>query len=398
MRKSGNLIIQICFIWFLTAGTMQAADNEYLKYFRTDSAYVYSWNIQNQNWVPSSVQLYSYSEGRIVSALSLNYQTRAGQARTDYLYYPDNLVSEEVNYNYDNGWVTSTRNLYYYDLQNRVSEVKIQKWVNSAWADDRIQNNYVYDEFDRQVEFQMIYWRFGAWTPATTDYSFYSPEGRLIRREGIYPTGATDYQVIYTYDQADLLSEAYAQYPSASGTGWTNWWLANYEYDPCGYKISQVRYAGSGSDWIPQTKVVNFSYFRQELYPGLKVPMCHKGKTLLVKKTVVQVHLNHGDCLGECPGKSESTGESAFDNSAKNIDIPFTVFPNPANEKVTVAPTGNDFVISRVELADWNGNILKVVDRPDSGDITILREGLVSGQYVLRVHGDRVFSMVIVFY
>lgn len=395
MRKSGILFIQVCLLLFVTNSTIMGAGSEYLKYFRTDSAHVYSWNSQNQSWEPTSVQLYSYSERRIVSALSLNFQTRAGLARTDYFYYPDNVVSIEVNYNYDNGWVLSTRNTYYYDAQNRVSEIRIQKWSNSAWADDRIQKNYVYDEFDRQVEFQMIYWRFNAWTSSTTDYSYYTPEGRIIRREGIYPTGATDYQMIYTYDQSDLLSETYTQYPSS--TGWTNWWLASYQYDPCGFKIAQVRYAGSGSNWIPQTKVVNFSYFKPDLFPELKAPMCHDGYTLLVKKTLVQVHLDHGDCLGGCPAKSALADKGADDNSTKNNDVPFTVFPNPASDRITVAPHGNDHVISRVELLDWNGNILKVVDRPDIGEITIFREGLISGQYILRIHGDRVFNMVVVF-
>lgn len=382
-------------MWFSLNQIVSGAVNEYYKYLRTDSAHVYTWNAATSSWLPGSVQLYTYDKGKMTSVLTIDYASRALQARTDYLYNTDGLMSAETSYAFSgNTWVTLTRNLYSYDQLGRYSEIRIQKWINSDWADDRIQMNYVYDEFGRQMKYQAIYFRNNTWTDPTTEYSYYNADGLLERREAIYYNGNTDYEVIYTYDGSQLLTEAYSHYPS--GSGWINWWLVDYEYNPCGLRLVQIRFNGSGTEWIPSARVVSFTYFKPDLCPDKKVPVCRDGNTVMVKKTVVQNRLDHGDCLGPCP---DSKGSAAvkMKSAGTGPALPFTIYPNPATNQITVVRNGYDKSISRVELTDMNGNTMRSEFVSDDGDIVILRGGLMSGQYIVRIYGDQVYSMIVIF-
>ncbi len=395
MRKVGSLIVKLIVLWSLTGITVSGAANELIPYFRTDLAYVYSWNSVESSWIPSSVQMYEYNAGKITYLLTLDYTTRAEKNKTEYHYNQAGQLETEVNYYFDGVWKELTQNVYYYDGQKMVSAIHIQKWINSAWVDDRIQSNYVYDEYGRQTEFQASYWRNNTWTSPTTDYSYYDQDGNLIRREAIYYTGGTDYQIIYAYNQSDALAEVYSQYPGASG--WQNWWLVNYQYDGCGFKISQVQYAGSGSEWIPSTKVVNFSYFKPELYPYPDVPVCHNGKTMYVIKKVLKRHLAHGDCLGSCPETKKSQSDLKGVTTETPPQIPFTVYPNPASERITVVRNGYDAEISKVDIMDMNGNLLRSETVSDLGAVIIERGGLISGQYIVRIHGEQIYNLIVVF-
>lgn len=369
---------------------------DYYKYFRTDSAYVYSWDNLTSDWKAVAVQEYSYENGVLLSILTSEFISRTVQSRTNYSYNSEGLVNEVVSYVYNNGWVAVARNLYFYDLQNRYSEIQVQRWINSVWVDDRIQMNYVYDENNRQTEYQSIYWRNNAWTTPTTEYSYYNAEELLIRREAVYANGTIDYQVLYEYDQFDVLSEVYAQYPSS--TGWLNWWLASYGYNPCGLKLSQTQYSGSGTSWLPNNRVVSYTYFKADLCPDRKVPVCQNGTTIYVKKTVVPTRLANGDCIGVCPdskGEKKNHKESINDQLKS---IPFVVYPNPATDKITVQTNDTEVSINRIELADLNGTILRVISNPDNTNNIIYRRGLLSGQYILRIYLDgEAYNMNVIF-
>ena len=399
MRKISFYITYVAaaiVLLFLDTLHLEGAGSEYDKYFRTDSAHVYAWDIPTSSWIPTSVQLYTYDQGKIVRVLTVNYVTRANQAKTEYLYNIDGLLEIEINYTYNNGWVDLTRNLYSYDPYGRYAEIRIQKWLNSDWVDDRVQQNYLYDEFDRQLEFQAIYLRNNIWSDPTTDYSYYSSDNRLVRREAIYYTGATDYQIIYNYNVAGLLSEAYAQYPS--GAGWNNWWLAEYVYNQCGLRISQVRSVGSGTEWVPASKIINFTYFKPELYPSRRIAVCHNGKTLTIRTNAVLVHLNHGDCLGPCPGDDVSAADLNGNTAAMLPAPPFTVYPNPAGERMTVALNrGEEAGFTKIELLDLKGNLLRTITASGEEQVSIPRDGLAGGQYFLRVYAGEVYSLMVIF-
>jgi hypothetical protein len=395
MRWIEKLMIILALTCFLQVPEVSAADPYIINYIKTDSTHIYSWNAAESLWIPSSVQLYTYNAGKVIRIVTLDYTTRYEQSKTEYSYNTAGFADTITNYSFNNGWTALTRNVVFYDLQQRITEIWIQKWTSGIWTNDRKQNNYIYDEFDRLLEFQSIYWRSNIWTQPSIDYSYYDAQGKLIRREAFNPNGSLDYQVICNYDGNNLLSEMYAQYPS--GTGWQKWWLVNYQYDGCGFKISQIQYAGSGTEWVPSTKTVNFSYFKPELYPDPKVRVCHNGHTIYISKKALQSHLNHGDCLGSCP-ETKCT-KPAFKRAVNNVlsEVPFTIFPNPASERITIKPNGYNAGISKVDILDMNGNFLRSKTVSNSGEVTIERGGLISGQYILRIHGEQTYNLIVVF-
>ncbi|MRR21554.1 T9SS type A sorting domain-containing protein [bacterium] len=396
MRKL-FIILHLSFISLLFPWIgLSAAADDYLNYFRTDSAYVYNWNSSAGTWVPVSVQQFQYDNGILLNIYSSDYTTRALQGRSEYAYNSEGLPESVVNYYYSGGWVAASRNLYFYNTLGQVSEIRVQKYSNNSWNDDRIQMNYVYNISGNVTEYQMIYRRNNEWTLPTTDYSYYDEAEKLIRREAIYPSGETDYQILYSYTRFNLLSEMYAQYPGSGG--WNNLWKADYQYNPCGLKISQVQYAGSGPDWIPNTKTVSFTYFKPELYPARRVAICHKGETLIVIKFAVQEYLDRGDCIGPCPEIDGSEGNENGDIASMLPEQPFIVYPNPAGEHITVSlRKGQEPDFTRIELLDFRGTVLRTINTFGEEQVTIPRDGLAGGQYFLRVYAGEVYNLLVVF-
>ena len=188
MRCIEKFLAVFVFACFLPLTEVTGADPDITRYIKTDSAHVYTWNSTENAWIPSSVQLYTYNNGNVIRILNLNYTTRSEQSKTEYSYNTAGLADTVTNYSFNNGWTALTRNVIFYDLQQRINEIWIQKWINGIWTDDRKQINYVYDEFDRLLEFQSVYWRSNAWTLPAIDYSFYDEKGILIRREALFPT------------------------------------------------------------------------------------------------------------------------------------------------------------------------------------------------------------------
>jgi hypothetical protein len=83
--------------------------------------------------------------------------------------------------------------------------------------------------------------------------------------------------------------------------------------------------------------------------------------------------------------------------TATPVQIPFTVYPNPATDRITVVRNGYDAEISKVDILDMNGNLLRSETVSDSGEVIIERGGLISGQYIVRIYGEQVYNLIVVF-
>jgi enediyne biosynthesis protein E4 len=76
-----------------------------------------------------------------------------------------------------------------------------------------------------------------------------------------------------------------------------------------------------------------------------KTLICHHGRQICVNNSSLADHVNHGDCVGECPGNPNSKvaySEEQYDKS----EVQFSIAPNPANETATITleMPGNDNV------------------------------------------------------
>lgn len=390
MKKTILLQLSAMILLACTGEMCRAADNTYLNYVKTDSAYVYIWDLNSSDWVLNQVQYYSYTEGRLTELLTRNYQTGADAALSVYTYNSSNRSETATNYSWAGTWIPVTRYLFEYDLLGRTSSVRLQKWVNDEWIDDRLQQNYQYDAHNRLIGYEAIYWRSNAWTPPTVNEQYYNGLGQLENIVATRPGGNIDYRIIYEYSDKGLLSQFYTQYPS--GGGWSNWNLRTIQYNDCGRKTGQTNYSGEGPDWNPSTKTEWFSSFDKDLYPDKKIPVCHKGNTIWVSPEALDAYLRKGYCLGEClyeKGNSSVIGG----------EPPFIVFPNPATEMITIR-FSPDLCCEqmRVELTDFTGKLVKMYPASDNSDLIIERGKLESGYYNIRlIIGNEIYSQTFIF-
>ena len=363
-------------------------DITYKNYFVTDSAYVYRWDPVTASWQPYQVQYYTYTGGRLTELLTKNYLSGANAALSVYTYNSSGRAEASTNYTWSGDRVFSTRYLNEYDNLGRTATLRLQKWVNGSWAEERLQQNYQYDANNRAVRYETIYWRSNAWTLPTVSELSYNALGQLEYNLATRPGGAIDYRIVYEYNDKGLMTQFYTQYPA--GGSWSNWNLRSFNYDGCGGRRYQIQYTGRGPDWIPSTKTEFFTSFSADTYPGKKVPVCHKGNTIWVAAEAVPAHLKHGDCIGECLYEKEKSGQSA-------ANVPFTIYPNPARESFTIKFDGicpcNQ---ARIELNDFSGTLIKSFPVNDNSSITIERGNLKAGHYFVRFIGDEVYSLPLI--
>jgi hypothetical protein len=368
---------------------------DYRNYFRTDSTHVFSWDGGLSQWNLSTSQIFHYNaDGNLNSVTEKLVSTGEYISKSENLYNEKGLLSGQNYYSWIGEWIPTGRNQIIYDEMDRISEILIQGYSSGEWINNRWQKNYKYDQDGHLVEFQMVYWYNNMWSPPTTDYSTYDDQGRLIKREALYSTGNTDYQVIFNYDSNGLRSEMFAQYPS--GTNWFNWWLISYQYDDCGKQQSQIQYIGSLTEWIPSTKTITYNSFKTSQFPGNKVPICHNGNTIYVSKNAVNAHLAHGDCIGECTVEKKNSGQENKNEEKKQKPL-FTVYPNPAWDKFTIKIDQDESCEpKRVELTDFYGKLLKNFSIKDNSDVTIYRNNLPKGTYFIRVVGRISYSKILI--
>jgi len=378
---------------FLSASYGSASGFE----FKTvrDSVHIFTFNQQNNSWDFAGADYYFYTD-RLVSGVLNKNGNRIPVTKVDYSY--NNGLTTEANLFLflDGNWVNDQHHTYYYDDYNILTDRVTEKWYTDHW-----QNlnwfNYSYNDNNQLLLYNRKVWSNNNWLEYSLDRLVYDTGNRLIER--VVTRAPSDEYFIRTLYQYDEFGRRLYQIRQNFISGeWVNITRVTFIYDQCWNQKETITENWINSVWQNASRTVNFFHYETGDLTGIKkVPVCFKGVTHYIKKTLIDSFVRRGACLGEC--KPAKSGQSVKEEQSRSqsVAIPFIVFPNPAHEKVTVAPKGDDFVISRVELVDWNGNILRIVERPDSGEITILREGLISGQYVLRVHGDRVFSLVVVF-
>lgn len=381
-------------VLLLIAGAVEmhaADDNAYLNYLKTDSAYVYVWDLTTSDWMLNQVQYYSYTEGRLTELLTRSYHTGNDVALSVYTYNSYGRNETSTNFSWAGTWVPTTRYINEYDLLERTSSVRLQKWVNGEWLQERVQQNYQYDAHDKLIGFETIYWRNNAWTlPTVSDLSYNAP-GLLEYHLATRPGGNIDYRIVYEYNEMGLMTKFYTQYPL--GAGWSNWNLRTIQYNDCGRKSGQTNYTGEGPNWNPSTRTELFTSFDENQFHGKKVAICHKGRnTLWISISALPAHLRHGDCLGECLNEKKNS-------PSIEEEPPFTFFPNPGREMITIR-FSPDLCCEqmRVELTDFSGKRIKTYPVSDNSDLVIERGNLKSGYYNVRlIIGTEAYSQTFIF-
>jgi len=71
------------------------------------------------------------------------------------------------------------------------------------------------------------------------------------------------------------------------------------------------------------------------------------------------------------------------------------IYPNPVTDYLTIELADN-LQISKIEIIDLYGRILRTIDHINYNSTTIQRGDLLSGIYLLRIHADDIYTKDII--
>lgn len=392
MKKGAILPILQAFFAFSFFSEV-GAQNPYS--FLLDSTYISKWDNNKQDWILSQTDRYNYIyNGTGYRVVELDqYDNTGNLIRTESRYYTDSTMVRILKNPYNETWVNWRKYFTLYDNLNKEIYSETYVWKNNDW--ERA-DKYIW-KYDGNYLVQLIrqYIYNGIFQDVLQIDYLYDQDMHLTEyliSNIITQTPVS--RILYTYNSLNQRKEGLQQ-------NWVNnnWNITGkilYNYNPCGnlsHIINQTYLNGVFSN-ASQTE-----YFYSPHFLGSdaeKVAVCHNGNTINVSKNAIPAHLSHGDCLGEC--KVEKTTERQdFDDNEKS-EPPFTIYPNPASEKITIKFNKDEFNGSkRVELTDFYGKLIRSFNIKDDSDLTIYRDNLLSGKYYVRLVGKEVYSAVVIF-
>lgn len=378
------------FIWLfmMISGFAQSAG----PYYRVipDSVHFFKFNRETNNMTLSGINYNYYNDGLPDSIITTNSE-RIPVAKTTYLYI-DRLLAETNSFVAgENGWVSSQHQELIYDDMNNQVRMVVTRWRIDHWENLNTFTS-TYDIFNRLLVFNREFWT-GSWTDYTADSLFYNEDGLLIERSARFKsTGQFITRMLYKYNFSDKkISQTRQDYLNNE---WTNVNRTQYLYNKCGTQLISLTEKWIDGSWQSDSRTKAFYHY--ELIPGArKVPVCHNGQTIYVMIKDLENHLAHGDCIGECAPATPGPEPKAGKVENRNKTLPFVVYPNPVSERVTIRVLDPNCPISRIELLDYSGRLLQVTNPVDQNEITLYLTSLKSGNYILRLTSDIIYSTVI---
>ncbi len=125
---------------------------------------------------------------------------------------------------------------------------------------------------------------------------------------------------------------------------------------------------------------------------GNKIKICHNGSSQCVTQSQANMHLAHGDKLGNCGGnKSAETSEEGIDEELTEDVI--KVFPNPSTGVFNIA-LPYAILGGSIYVGDMSGRIVAKKDFMPDTKLSIDLAGMPKGIYLLRIaNGSEVYNV-----
>ncbi|MBN2863138.1 MAG: T9SS type A sorting domain-containing protein [Bacteroidales bacterium] len=363
-----------------------------------DSLYAFTHDTINDTWKLVTIRHYDSSEGKYNRILYLDAKTRNPIRKWDYSYDERGNRNLEISSTWiNNSWLVTFKKESDFDPDNRkLSELR-QNLKSNTW----IFREYYYYEYagDRldKVHYQIkdangiLYDR---------DFSVYVYSGdqliEVIGYDGL--TGAIKTADLNYYDTktgrlSEVISYTYEQDQTGEGF-FIPVKRIQFIYDEFNLMREELFQEMKDGDWVSYQKYIVY----RKLYTSKKVLLCHNGHTICVSVNALKAHLDHGDKFGSCASDTILDRRNPGSENNNLIKAPFTIFPNPARDILTVRFDNSiNHGICRIILADTYGKPLRTYDTEDKGEIIINRGNLKHGQYFLRFTGKGEYSAVIIF-
>ncbi len=354
-----------------------------------DSIYSYSYDTQISDFQFDGVT-YNYYSGKYPDSVITVDKDRIVTSKSIYTYSCD-LLTEGLSFTVSSGqMVFNQRQVFMHDEAGRVIDQMVTKWCLGEWVNLN-HFTYYYDDESRLLVFNREWWKNNAWLDYSADSLFYHEANQLVERSARLK--ATDVYITRTFYEYDLYGhKTWQTRQDFISSAWVNVNRTNFLYNQCGTQTGSISYKWVDGAWQPSSMTKTF--FHVEFNPCIKiVPVCFNGRTTYVQAKKLDKFLCRGACLGECAFIPNKTGQHKKPGNSKTA--PFTVYPNPAGDYVTLKFSDPDRNVSGVQLLDFGGRLLRSEQTGQSYELTIDLGGLRRGNYILRIIGDEVYSTII---
>lgn len=396
MKIRGILYISVLLMLLVSGKIGAQHGGEQSVSLKTNIESEYKWNAQTLTWQLSAVMRYGYNpDGNLTDLVKYDAVSGDSISRVDYFYDPSTELSAYiVSLWAGQDWMLTTKYSYTFSSSERESQ-RISRWDGTGWINGSLDTLYVYGIDGLLLQSENFQWKNEAWVKDHTIVYEYGDNGRISRRYSLSTVGDYLSQVFYLYDEQNNLKEMYAQF-YRSGQ-WENEWRRTYLYDRCRVLKTLIRQAWDGSEWINVLK----SEFEHTIYwngpVNGKVDLCHKGRTITVSVNAMEVHLQHGDCIGRCAGGDEAENEAEIREKMNGKgNGSYIIYPNPASDKFTVSSADCSDPIIKAELFDIKGNLVKFIPGNNCLELTIDRGDLKSGKYFVIITGGKSCTSVVI--
>lgn len=364
-----------------------------------DYALTSRWDNNLKSWIQSSKQVYQYDDNlKLIRIITLS-SSNDTLSRVLYEYDENGSMTAEYYQDYISGaWIDRIKYLMDYGENHRRMSLTILVLTNNKWVYSSRQSNYTYNDRNLLSFYYNEYWSGTEWRLAYIDSFTYDDSGNLIYRISKTTTGENYFRIYYFYNQDHQRTQMLVQYYEKSSGLWLDTYRDTYLYDACGKSTNSLRERYIDGSWINNQKTDLF--FKVEFYDRdrvHKIPVCHNNHTIFISINALNAHLEHGDCIGHCKDEKLTSPEKSPGSNVLSYTSPFTVYPNPAGDKITIRISevfGKE--MQKLELIDFNGKMIKTINVTGNDEIIFYRESLPAGNYYLRLIGDRVYSTVVV--
>jgi hypothetical protein len=162
-------------------------------------------------------------------------------------------------------------------------------------------------------------------------------------------------------------------------------------YDQFSLLKETFGYGNYENNWVLGSKTV---YYRK-IESANKVAICHKGKTLIVAKDAVPAHLGHGDYLGRCKivAIADNSTKGPKKQQAIVTNSTFSIYPNPAQNTLTVLSVNQKESIRRIDIYNLAGKLVYSSVNHNANSVNIDLSIVPAGIYILKaLSGDIVYQ------
>ncbi|MDX9929682.1 MAG: T9SS type A sorting domain-containing protein [Bacteroidales bacterium] len=357
-----------------------------------DSFYVYNMNRVTGQWELATISQYENTGLRHDRLLMINMPGRVVNRVWEYYYDDNGNRYYELSKIWRQGeWYLHMKRDSEFDQDKQKLSQLTSNWRNGTW----VFNSYFYNLYDAGNLTRVVYQ--GMDTGGILydiSYSDYYYDNGLL--SGVHGHRSSDGTVTgittYRYGMGGRIEEMLQLIPSESDPGeMINSKKRLYFYDDYSLLREVLFYDWESDRW---EITIRFEYF-YKIDHARKVTVCHNGNTICISVNALPAHLSIGSTLGPCTDeKKKDEGRGA----APSIKTPFTVYPNPATDKISVRlESQSEHRSGVIQLSDFHGRLLRSVNIEGQNEVTLYREGLKDGKYIVRLVGDQTWQTVVIF-